>query len=249
MIKAQSTMRGFTLTELLVTITTIGVLAGILMPALNKARLYAKDMECLNQQRNNFVALHNVVNEVVQDFTIKKNENFDNIEKFFIRDYVQPLIKDYEFKELGVYISKPLTCPYSSDNKKARVPFRVISIKEFPEERNNAVFNGINYITYNYGLEIEHLNLSRNGNNEFAIVDLLNLDLKEKTTVGRWFSGVSSDSIEKYANQSISFDSSSLHRHKGKGLYATFGSGAQRWVSDKELNVTEVTPRLKGADQ
>lgn len=68
MIKMRSSKFGFTLIELLVVVAIIGILGGMLLPAIGKARERARRADCANNLRQISIGLHNYASDHKERF-------------------------------------------------------------------------------------------------------------------------------------------------------------------------------------
>lgn len=154
---------GFTLIELLVVIAIIGVLAGILLPALSTARERARRTTCMNNLRQFAMAYE----MYAEDFH----------EVFPINEYAVAGTKKEDKSIYPHYINTPKTfwCP-SSINRNNQAPTDITSLKwdnsyafvfglttsnnkdkPVPMISDNGVFTGGDYGNHRYGVNVLYI--------------------------------------------------------------------------------------------
>ncbi len=110
--------RSFTLIELLVVIAIIAILAGMLLPALNHAKISAKTIACLNTEKNLYLIIEHYEEESAGSHYIAAVRNSQNWGNMMRRSGYLPA---------GVNYPKVLWCPGQTrirtyNNKVYRAP-------------------------------------------------------------------------------------------------------------------------------
>lgn len=226
----RNTRKGFTLTELLTTTAVIGVLASLMLPAMNKVKNKARDVQCLNNQRNIRTNLESTYTDVSPDYNTRwNNEEGSEFVKSFFENHTRPLLPDPTFKDIGGYMSKPLTCPFAWNNGETRVPFS-IHFRNWYHDNNQEDLD-VKYITYNYNINFWTQNSIINRNEAPQVTDTLNIfDPYNYTFKKGYFSNLTED-------RPITYRSRQLHPHKGEGAYVTYGNGSQLWIKAKGFSM------------
>jgi prepilin-type N-terminal cleavage/methylation domain-containing protein len=229
--------KGFTLTELLVTVGTIGVISSLLLPVVAKTKHRARDTQCMNNRRNLWMNMIGAYDSAVSDAhpTDADQQEFGRI---FCEDNLKPFLPDSTFKNANAYFSKPLTCPYALKTGPVRAPFGLISASGFSKEFPSVSLGDVSYFSYTYYINENFLSSHDDNFPRVAIADTFNYSPRVDVRVGDILSyGGIDDSQSSSFNldQNITFDSSVLHPHKGPGAWVTLGDGSSRWLKTDRL--------------
>ncbi|MDP8263418.1 MAG: type II secretion system protein [Candidatus Ancaeobacter aquaticus] len=127
MSKVKKMKKGFTLVELLVVIAIIGILVGLLLPGLNRARKQALKLNCQSNLRQIGIAIKSYQNDYDQAYppTISAlgTDYLDNVQVFrcpssgtAAADVTGPASGDYGYNK-GLSEATTSDCPMASDKK------------------------------------------------------------------------------------------------------------------------------------
>ena len=113
---------GFTLVELLVVITIIGILIALLLPAVQAAREAARRMQCTNNLKQMGLALHNYATTWDGSFPVGTAGGVNPNTRHALFSYILPYLEHQ-----GVYDLLALDGACSDDNANHHQQFTVIS--------------------------------------------------------------------------------------------------------------------------
>lgn len=118
---AYRSTRGFTLTELLVVIAVIAIVAALLLPALTRAKISAHRIECVTRHKQWAAAFHQYAED--EDGWLPR-EGFHNNGEVYVNNWSQvqnPASKNVWYNALASYVSRLPASSYALPLK--RKPF------------------------------------------------------------------------------------------------------------------------------